>query len=206
MNGKGIEKIHIQSSTESMHWNFQLSNKSVTVYFGIKRKYTYDESPLQLQSAIYMEFDPTEDYDFITRLFVIGRNFIRYICYRRNINITASNVYAHDENRRIWLIGSFDANWLHTAYPEAKKQIKKCFIPISLLEDSLEFLFQHLAEDTLYLRHVPENYSASKGMTPAHSIMLTAAFEWEFSQLYPDGVKHKEKTLTKRELIKKGLD
>lgn len=202
----GINSISIQSSPDDQRWTFNLNETCVTVSFDIMRTFTYDESPLRLQSALYMEFEPTEDHDFITRLFTIGRNFLRYVCYRRNINITQSSVYAHDENRKIWLVGSFDAAWLHTDYPETKKRMKRNIIPVSSLGNSLGYLFQKLSDDTLYLRHIPESIKDARGITPAHSVMLTAAFEYEYHQLYPEGIKHKEKTQKKHELIKSGLD
>lgn len=206
MNETGINSINLQASTGDQQWVFNLNEIRVTVSFGIMQSFTHDESPLRLQSALYMEFEPTEDHEFITRLFAIGRNFLRYVCYRRNINITKSSVYTHDGKRKFCPIGSFDAAWLHTDYPETKERMKRNFIPVSSLGNSLGYLFQKLSDDTLYLRHIPESIKDARGITPAHSVMLTAAFEYEYHQLFPKGIKHKAKTQKKHELIKTGLD
>lgn len=206
MNETGINSINLQASTGDQQWVFNLNEIRVTVSFGIMQSFTHDESPLRLQSALYMEFEPTEDHEFITRLFAIGRNFLRYVCYRRNINITKSSVYTHDGKRKFCPIGSFDAAWLHTDYPETKKRMQRNYIPVSSLGTSLGYFFQKLSDDTLYLRHIPASIKDARGITPAHSVMLTAAFEYEYHQLFPEGIKHKAKTQKKHELIKTGLD
>ena len=47
-----------------------------------------------------------------------------------------------------------------------------------------------IAQDNLYLRHLPDTYRSGRHIDAARFVMITAAFEWEFHRLYPDGVKN----------------
>lgn len=52
-----------------------------------------------------------------------------------------------------------------------------------------------IASDSIYLRHIPDTYQSGRHINAARFVMITAAFEWEFKRLYPDGIKKSEKTI-----------
>lgn len=52
-----------------------------------------------------------------------------------------------------------------------------------------------IAEDRLYLRHIPDSYKVALHINAARFVMITAAFEWEFRRLYPDGIPKSTKRL-----------
>ena len=58
-------------------------------YFGITRSVSskIHEAPLSVYSSMMFEFDPTADYRFIYRLWGIARQYIRFLCYRKNVFI-----------------------------------------------------------------------------------------------------------------------
>ena len=56
-------------------------------------------------------------------------------------------------------------------------------------------ILSDIAEDNLYLRHLPDTYKSGKHINAARFVMITAAFEWEFRRLYPNGVKKSEATV-----------
>ena len=67
---------------------FKVCGKEIRVYFTISRKISVNnnEPPLNLESSLIFEFEPTNDYQLIVKLLMISREFIRYLCFRRNIN------------------------------------------------------------------------------------------------------------------------
>ena len=56
-------------------------------------------------------------------------------------------------------------------------------------------LFQVVSDGSLYLRHLPETTRMGRTITAATFVMITAAFEWEFRKLYPDGITKKDKVI-----------
>lgn len=63
---------------------FIVDEKEVQVFFEISRTISFkiDKPPLTLESVMHFEFDATNDYSFILRLWQIARDFIRFLCYR----------------------------------------------------------------------------------------------------------------------------
>lgn len=52
-------------------------------------------------------------------------------------------------------------------------------------------ILSDIASDTIYLRHLPDSYEAGRHIDAARFVMITAAFEWEFRRIFPEGVKKK---------------
>ena len=52
-----------------------------------------------------------------------------------------------------------------------------------------------IAARVLYTRHLPETYTSGRSINAARFVMITAAFEWEFKRLYPNGITKSEKAL-----------
>ena len=57
-----------------------------------------------------------------------------------------------------------------------------------------------IASEKLYLRHLPDSFQSGKHIDAARFVMITAAFEWEFDRLFPDGI-CKSKERVEAELI-----
>ena len=60
---------------------------------------------------------------------------------------------------------------------------------------SLATAFSDIASDNIYLRHLPETYESGHHINAARFVMITAAFEWEFSRQYPDGCTKSKATI-----------
>lgn len=45
------------------------------------------------------------------------------------------------------------------------------------------------------MRHLPNSYDAGRQIDAARFVMITAAFEWEFRRIFPDGVVKKDKKI-----------
>lgn len=189
-NDKGmITAMNFTSPRQSFEWKFDLSQKIVTVSSGFSHSYRWNTTPIQIQSMLHFGFEPTEDYKFVVRVFDIGQRLLQYLCYRQNINCTDAGIYMLTENGEHARIGSFSAKWMCDQDPETEKRILEKNIPFSLVGDTMSQLLQRLSDGTLYDRHIPDNSKDERRITPARSIMLTAAFEWEYKQIYLAGKK-----------------
>lgn len=52
-----------------------------------------------------------------------------------------------------------------------------------------------IADNLLYLRHLPETYKSGRLIDASRFIMIMAAFEWEFKRMYPDGIPKDSNTI-----------
>ena len=87
MNGKiGVSTKSFDETTTAKE-SFNIGDKELLIYFGISVSSTYKtgESPISLNSTMFVEFSPTDDYKFIINLIKIVKQFIQYLCYRKNV-------------------------------------------------------------------------------------------------------------------------
>lgn len=189
-----------QTTTEEQV--FTVDGKEVKAYFGIARTVStsINTPPLRLDSSLMFEFDPVEDYQFIFHLWRIARDFIRFLCYRGNVFIPKIDLAApyeggkHESFATMYLLGQNGG----TEY-EALKQGR--FIKQSRISGREGKILSDIANDQLYLRHLPETYESGRHINAARFVMITAAFEWEFRKLYPNGVLKKDATVRAEEAV-----
>lgn len=73
------------------------------------------ESPLSLNSSLIFEFSPTNNYDFILRLWHIAKDFLSYLCYRRDVYLPITKLSApctdgtHEEFATFHVVGEDDS-------------------------------------------------------------------------------------------------
>ena len=195
---KGIITLTTQNfeSTTTEEQTFIVDEKEVKAYFGISRTVSsnINEPPLSIKSTLMFEFDATDDYNFILRLWRIAKNFISFLCYRKNIFIPTVELAApyeggkHDKFATMYLLG--EDGETESDILKKRRYIKQ--VHIAGREGKI---LSDIASDNLYLRHLPETYKNGRHIDAARFIMITAAFEWEFCRSYPDGVEKSEATV-----------
>lgn len=63
----------------------------------------FGEAPVSLNSAMMFEFEPTSDLMFIIKLWYIAKQFIQFLCYRKNVFLSEAEIstpYEGGENTR----------------------------------------------------------------------------------------------------------
>lgn len=189
---KGVVTLNTQNFdiTTTEKRKFTVDGTEVNAYFAISRTVStkIHEPPLSLESALIFEFNATNDFSFILRLWQIARKFVRFLCYRKNIFIPAIKLSApyeggkHERFATMFLLNQ--DREVETDTLQKGRYIKQVHIlgcEGKILND--------IAADNIYLRHLPETYRAGRRIDAARFVMITAAFEWEFRRLYPGGVK-----------------
>lgn len=96
-----------------------------------------------------------------------------------------------------------------------KKLIATCYFSSPIIGQQLQYgryikqayisghegqILSDIASEKLYLRHLPDSFQSGKHIDAARFVMITAAFEWEFDRLFPDGI-CKSKERVEAELI-----
>ena len=180
---------------------FVVDGKNISVYFGISRMMSTKiwEPPMTLSSNMMFEFDATDDYRFVLRLWYIGKQFIQFLCYRKNVEFSKVELAApcedgtHETFAELYVLDEGVDTEIQTL--KDGRHIKQAYI--SGHEGQI---LSDIASEKLYLRHLPDSFQSGKHIDAARFVMITAAFEWEFDRLFPDGI-CKSKERVEAELI-----
>lgn len=194
-------------NTTSYKQYFSVDGKDVHVYFGISRisSFKIGKPPLELHSEMFFEFKKTNDYAFILRLWRIAKCFIQYLCYRKNVNLSSVELSApykdgkHRKFATLYIINEEIDN-----EPEILK--KRRYIKQEYISGAEGKILNDIAENKIYLRHLPDTYRAGKSINAARFIMITAAFEWTFKKNYPNGISKKISTMKAEKLATNSMN
>lgn len=195
-SGTGSLNLNEFEKTTSDKQPFIVDGQNVDASFGISRTISMkiDTPPLELQTGLMFEFEATDDYTFILRLWRVAREFIRFLCYRRNVYITTIKVdapYSDNKHENFATMFLIDEDGI----VESKTLKDGRYIKQEYIAGHEGEILSDIAKDTLYLRHLPESYVDGRHINAARFVMIMSAFEWEFRRAYPDGVVKKEKTI-----------
>lgn len=192
VNSTGVIKVQTEdfSETTTEKRTFTIDDTEVQISFGISRSFSTSvgQPPLTLHSTMIMEFAPTEDYAFLMRAWYVAKEFIQFMCYRRNVFLPSAVLSTPAGNgmtrqcATLYVLGEACDN-------EFEVLKKGRYIKLPHLLGREHLILNDIAARTLYTRHLPDTYESGNRINAARFVMTTAAFEWEFSRAYPDGIK-----------------
>lgn len=190
-------------TTTSNQKLFKYKERNIKVDFSISRIInfsTYEKPPLQMQSSLNFYFDKTDDYLFAAELSSLASKFLSYLCYRNNIHFSKIQlVMLNEQNRK---------SYGEIIYCQNKGDIEfKCikdkrFISYDEFKGYEHIILDKLSSNTLYTTHIPSSYEQGSHINASTFILITAAFEWEFKNLYPEGITKKQSTIEAEEYVK----
>ncbi|MCF0111205.1 MAG: hypothetical protein HUJ58_04830 [Erysipelotrichaceae bacterium] len=187
----GIVKIETKdfSSTTTESHSFVVDGQEVSTKFGVYRTVSMnvDKAPISLNSMLLFDFEPTTDWCFLIRLWGIAREYIQYLCYRRDVNfdeIGLSSPFRNGQYERFATLFIVEDKY----EPDRESLKKGCYIKQNLISSCESTLLQDIADKKIYLRHLPKSYKDGHSYDAARFIMIVSAFEWEFNRFYPNGV------------------
>ena len=182
-------------STTTQKQFFSVESKEITSYFDISREISLaiTKPPLSLNSSLIFEFTPTNDYEFMLRLWYIAKDFLSYLCYRKDVYLPYAKLFTlyndnrHLEEATLYIVGENKCMRLDDIE-------KGHYIKQKLIDGYEGQILNDIAAGELYLRHIPESYESGLHKDAAKFVMITTAFEWEFRRNYPSGVSKGEST------------
>lgn len=199
VNTTGVFTITTQSYAETTTTPqiFNVDDKQVTVEFSISRKLStkLDDSPITLSSSMIFKFEPTNDYRFIYRLWYTAKQFLQYLCYRKNIFLPEVVLSAYTEDGKY---AGFATLHILNEVGDIEAEVLKSgrYIKQANLAGSEGKILTDLANGTLYIRHLPQSHRSGRTIDASRFVMITAAFEWEFRRKFPNGITKSEATLS----------
>ena len=196
-------KINISTydfdSTTTEKQKFSVFGKEVQVYFGITRttSLSIENPPLALSSSMVFHFEETQDYSFVRELYRIAKEFIQFLCNRRNISFTKIQLSSRESNVGQYVEIGEDIEI------EMKPLKEGRYIQQKYIAGYEGKILNDIAENNLYLRHLGKSFNDSRIIDAASFVLRTAAFEWEFSRLFSeDEWKSDQRKRLEEEVIK----
>lgn len=211
-NGEFSLKTQKMETFDEVKQFFKYKGKKIEITFDIIQTITQDvtKPPLSLQSCMCFKFEETSDYNFIIELCNIAQTFIKYISYRRDISFKNIQLYTPFEKGEKIFKGA-ELFFVEKQFDVDEKSLKDGrFIKHHFISDIEGTILNEIASQQLYLYHLPDSYERNH-INAARFVMITAAFEWEFRKLYPNGISKETKelqaeasaTIVLKELIEK---
>ena len=193
-NGNISVKVKEFEKTTSVPKDFFVDSKRVKIFFSIFRGTSKQigHAPLELRSSMIFEFDNTTDYSFILLLINIAKEFIQFLCYRKDIVFDNINMLSLCQDGKYMKVGTLYEN--DDFIDKEEKIFSRC-INYKCIQGYEGKILNDIAEKKLYLRHIPISYKSGCFIDSARFIIIVTAFEWTFKQLYKEGVPKKDKTI-----------
>ena len=173
---------------------FTYKNKEIKSYFSISKSlHISNRTPIEFVSTLFFDFDGNKDYLFLYELAVLARQFVQFLSNRQNIQFEAIDLSTsnkegkHERFAEMTILEKFEKDDFEI--------IKNRIIPFSDFSGFEGNVFQMIADETLYFRHLSESFRKGRIINAATFVMITAAFEWEFRKLFPNGVEKEEKRI-----------
>lgn len=197
-NNIGI-KIGDSNNVTSQKKKIVINNQEIEYYYYIKRKLnTVGDKMLYANSIARFELkNKLKSFKDIVMIYNKLHIYYSYISYRQNILDNEVQLYSIDEENKVYPCGKFyytqrkDYN-LNIDVDE--NYINKHIINyenINLIEDKI---MQAIIDKKIFIRHIPRNQVEGNQISLDRVVNLTSAFEWEFTELFPEGVKHSKQT------------
>lgn len=188
---------------------FEYDSKIIKVKFGSSRviRHGLTDTPIKINSLLGFEFEATDDYVFVYQLWRVAKQFVQYLCYRENVFFSNVELLAHYEKGKYIGAGElYVLSDLERCDVEEEILKRGYYIRQKDIEGAVGAILQSIADNTIYLRHLPKSHEDGCHMDAARFIMLTAAFEWEFRRIFPNGIKKSEKEINAEETVIQLLD
>lgn len=199
-NGEAELRLKPYEQNQAEEFEFNYKEKNVKCCFNILKKLygKITEFPVQIRSQISLQFEKTDSYILIADFYDIVKKFIQFLCYRKNVTIEEIKLYSKDKENIYREVGTFETQ-SKDVLKEDERILENRYISYDFIKESLENIFQSIASQDLYMRHLPNTYKDGIIENESTFIMTTAAFEWEFRKLYPEGIPHSELTKKAKE-------
>ncbi len=209
LENDGVISIKTNSFNETTTAQLPLTvdGNSISIHFsiGLKCSTKNNEPPIVLNSNMIFEFEETNDYWFLRKLWNIAETMVQLLTFRQNARISECTLQAKFDEKQFHDVGTFKLTRGAIA-PDEHSLEKGRYINLKFLDSHEADLITLIADEKIYLRHIPKSSEDARSIDASSFVMTTAAFEWEFSQFYPDGVVKQDKRVRAEEYALKEID
>lgn len=166
-------------------FSFDLNEEHIEANLRIEKHLHFGSgTPTSSYTVLDLTFNEKAELSFAEDLTFLIKRFLMFVTFRRNVNCTKLTLMRRREPDKInrTSVGELFINIRDSFVIETDKKVRERVIDYSLIKEHLNSLFTNLANEEVYMSHLPETIQDSRLITPARYIMVTAGFEWEFSR------------------------
>ena len=206
---KGNMNLYIKpfEQVNSTKKQLNLKGKIIDYNFDIKRKISPRDINNYFITNTILKFkwnELVDDYEFVYDIVMTAYKFISYLYYRQNINFENIDLLSKDENDKYFTTAQMTIYINNTKKPQ-DDYLKKHYIDYNFISTIDNKILQAIIDENIFIRHIPENEEKRNQITPQSFVIVSSAFEWEFKQLFPNGVEHSENKINQITEIKDDL-
>lgn len=182
-------KIILKSDTYRA-FDFKYLDQRINGLIGIGQKVVgHAANPLTLTTRLIFDFETPQDIKRCRELTMLVRDFLQFICYRQDVNFTKIALLHQQESsssmEQYEEIGELVMRNLNYEKIEEVQVKSTQIIHFDNIEACIGQIFELLAQDNLYLEHLPRSIDERTMHSIEKTILTAAAFEWEFAKIYP---------------------
>lgn len=157
---------------DTFEFTYCKKNIYIDLYFGdILSKGV--SSDLRLHPKLEVRFESTNDIEFIYKIYDIIKKFLRFVCYKSELNLMPIDIYRNDGQKS--RVGS-----LYEEEYTVKHYSKTSDIKYTNFKPHINKILQLISDDTnLYLRHLPRCENELFHYDVHRYLACFAAFEYE---------------------------
>lgn len=190
----------------------KVDNMVVSTYYTISPKISFNittDTPVVFQSNLVFEFSPTDNYRFTYMLAQRVKLFLGFLTFQREIGkFGVSLYYKHLSGYlpfgEMYIVDSSMSHKGDLRF-DSTHLARNRYIEIELLDGIDREILQDIIGNALYLRHLPYSNRDKLVIDESKFVLTTAAFEYEFNRLYPEGIPRKEASVASMECVNKLL-
>jgi len=173
-------------------FTFEYRGRIVSFSLVISSAYNLGKKSIaETESHLILEFDGTDDLEFLGALYFLIHNLFSFLCNRQNIGINSVNLRGKNflktkigseedgvlVDKEIPISSTFFVLNKYKDAPEDLKIIKET-IPFNILEPSFENLFSLFLENKISVKSIHSSIKARSLLDLKQSLHISAAFEY----------------------------
>ena len=198
MKASGVISITTSDfdSTTSKRIKIEVGGKEVIAYFSVgwTMSHNIENPPITLSSILSFEFEETSDYSFLLELWYQAKRFLGFMTNQSEVGPLIGRLGHRVGEGKYRSFAEMEVAEQSIEFDTAHLS-KGRYLALDKLERNEEKLFQDIANNAIYLRHLPHTNKDKHLIDASRFVLVTAAFEWEFQRLYPDGVPKRDSRL-----------
>lgn len=141
-------------------------------------------SPILLKSNLSLVFPRNQNKDILMKYYYLVYDLLCFLTYRKNVEINSCQIMNKSNDGKYIEVGRFFVNIDKDTYSESIYTKSMKILPYNLIKEYLANLIKLIIDNKLYFQHIPYNSRDMLTMTPSRFVMITAAFEYTFNEIY----------------------
>lgn len=213
--GKIIDEKSYQEGSDSIYFknneacsseplSFRYRNKTISCYFFAGCRYSMsrgEQTPIRLTSSLIFNFEETADYNFLAHLFRVALEFVRFLCYRKNVRIDEAKIANYSKDNTSRFSGKMYYYSLSFTNEVSGNIEKDGYVPYELFQGHENKIMELLSKNLICSERLPQRREEFSLSTQSYFADVVIAFEKVSRLVFSDIPKRKLKDMNIEEKL-----